>query len=99
MSVNDIKFKTSQGFLLTVAEVGDLSEELGHKRVKLHGGDLSLLVANGDMELIGADTLTWVKGRLPRQYDLEEAVFYTLHGVTDDELAQYTQADLERIAA
>ena len=51
------------------------------------------------MELLGADKLVWGAGRQPGNDYVEEGVFYTLHGVTDDELAQYTQADLEQIAA
>lgn len=99
MTINDIRFKTAQGFLLTYAELGDLSEELGHERVKPHAGHIDRALRNGNMELIGSDTLVWTKGRLPAEDYVEEGLFYTLFGITDDELDMYTEADLERIAA
>lgn len=99
MTINDIRFKTKQGFLLNVTELGDLSEELGHERVKPHAGHITRMLSSGDLELVGTDTLGWGKGRLPKNDYVEEGLFYTLHGVTDDELAIYTAVEFRKIAA
>lgn len=99
MHIDDIRFKTKQGFLLSVTELGDLSEQLGHERVKPHAGHITRMLNSGDLALVGADTLIWGAGRLPDNDYVVEDLFYTLHGVTDDELAMYTAAELEQIAA